>query len=128
MDSLISIDLLLTIFIPRTPLHDGAVIIDGNRIVAASCLLPLSPHPSISHSLGTRHRAAIGLTEETDASVIVVSEETGQISIASSGKINRNIDSKTLNRFLQNLYIPARSQSLGFFQKLFKKYIVEKWS
>ena len=104
LDSKVSVELLQTIFMPRTPLHDGGVIIDGVRITAAGCLFPLSQRPDISRSLGTRHRAAIGLTEETDALVIVVSEETGGVSIASHGKLSRNIDKETLEKIINSIY------------------------
>lgn len=104
LDCLISMEILTSVFIPKTPLHDGAVVIDGNRIVAASCLLPLTQRSTIGRGLGTRHRAGIGITEETDAFVIIVSEETGGISVASSGKINLHIDLQTLERMLRSLY------------------------
>ena len=81
-DARFSYDLMLNIFIPGTPLHDGAVVLRGDTVVAASCFLPLTTRHRLSSELGTRHRAAIGLTEETDALVIVVSEETGTISLA----------------------------------------------
>jgi diadenylate cyclase len=91
MQAKVSTDLLATIFTPYTPLHDGAVIIRGDMIVGAGCILPLSQAPMADRSLGTRHRAALGLTEETDALVIVVSEETSTISIATQGKLMRNL-------------------------------------
>lgn len=105
LNSRVSSDLLQTIFMPHTPLHDGGVIISGNKIVAASCLFPLSQREDLSRSLGTRHRAAVGLSEETDALTIVVSEETGLISVARDGSISRNIDETGLRRILNNLYI-----------------------
>ena len=92
LDAVLTYDLLVTIFSPNTPLHDGAVIIQRNRIIAAGCFLPLTLDPHLSKELGTRHRAAIGVTEETDAVAIVVSEETGTISAAIEGKITRNRD------------------------------------
>jgi diadenylate cyclase len=91
LDSRISRDLLLSIFLPGTALHDGAVIIQKERIAAAACFLPLSVNPAISSKLGTRHRAAIGITEETDCLSLVVSEETGAISICAAGVLERNI-------------------------------------
>lgn len=100
IDSNVSYDLLVTIFNPLTPLHDGAVIIRQERIAAASCFLPLTKNPNISRELGTRHRAAIGVTEGTDAISVVVSEETGLISFVEDGKIRRNLDTKTLQEFL----------------------------
>ena len=87
LDSRISRDLLLSIFQPGLPLHDGAVIIQKDRVAAAACFLPLTTNPSLSRKLGTRHRAAIGITEETDCLSIVVSEETGRISVAAFGEL-----------------------------------------
>ncbi|HUF03276.1 MAG TPA: diadenylate cyclase CdaA [Aridibacter sp.] len=100
LDAVLSYDLLVTIFDPTTPLHDGAVIIRQERIAAASCFLPLTKNPSISRELGTRHRAAIGVTEGTDAVSIVVSEETGLISFIEGGQIERNLTTKQLRRLL----------------------------
>lgn len=100
MDAALSYDLLVTLFAPNTPLHDGAVIIRQERVAAASCFLPLTKNPSISRELGTRHRAAIGVTEGTDAVAVTVSEETGMISFTRDGEINRNLDSKQLRRRL----------------------------
>lgn len=87
LDARISSELLISIFTPRTPLHDGAVIVEEDRITAAACILPLSQAETVSRTLGTRHRAAIGLAEETDALVIVASEETGQVSLARRGRL-----------------------------------------
>ena len=84
LDAAVSYDLLTTIFQPSTPLHDGAVIIQEDRIAAAACFLPLTVNPKLDRDLGTRHRAAIGLTEETDAVAVVVSEERGEISLAAA--------------------------------------------
>lgn len=92
----ISSELMINIFIPNTPLHDGAVIIKGNQIMAAGCYLPLSENPFISKELGTRHRAAIGMSEVSDAICIVVSEETGQISLAMNGQVVRDIKEESL--------------------------------
>ena len=100
LDAKLSYDLLVTIFNPSTPLHDGAVIIQNERIAAASVFLPLTKNPGISRELGTRHRAAIGITEGTDAISIVVSEETGLISFIENGYINRNLDTNGLRRLL----------------------------
>ncbi len=100
LDSSISSQLLINIFEKNTPLHDGAVIIRGDRIVAATCYLPLSDNKHLSKDMGTRHRAAIGITEVSDCLVIVVSEETGKISIASDGKITRNVDSDKIRKEL----------------------------
>jgi len=92
IDSLISSELLINIFEHNTPLHDGAVILRGNRIVAATCYLPLSDNMQLSKDLGTRHRAGIGISEVTDSLTIIVSEETGKVSIAKGGKLIRNVD------------------------------------
>jgi len=100
LDAVISYDLLVTIFDPQTPLHDGAVIIKEERIAAASVFLPLTKNPEISRELGTRHRAAIGITEGSDAISIVVSEETGLIAWVEAGQIRRNIDTANLRRRL----------------------------
>jgi diadenylate cyclase len=105
LEAKFSYDLILNIFIPGTPLHDGAVIIRGERIVAASCFLPLSTRHELSTKLGTRHRAAIGLSEESDALVIVVSEETGTISLAVEHQLLRPLDETTLrNALTEHLY------------------------
>ncbi|MCK8826183.1 diadenylate cyclase CdaA [Natroniella acetigena] len=92
LDAILSTELLVNIFIPKSPLHDGAVVIDEGRIVAANCLLPLTNNKKLSQSLGTRHRAAAGISEETDALVIIVSEETGVISTAFAGRLKYNLD------------------------------------
>lgn len=96
VDATVTAELLGTIFTPPSPLHDGAVIIQNDRVVAAGCILPLTQDQRVLSSLGTRHRAALGLSEETDAIVIVVSEETGTIAYAESGKLHRKIDLNTL--------------------------------
>ena len=101
-------ELIITIFYPGTPLHDGAVVIRGDRIVAAACVLPLTQRPLPDTSLGTRHRAAIGVTEETDALAIVVSEETGNISAARNGRMARRLDEKRLRRILERFYESRR--------------------
>lgn len=112
MDSKLSYDLLVTIFNPHTPLHDGAVIVSNERIAAASCFLPLTKNPSISRELGTRHRAAIGVTEGTDAISVVVSEETGLVSFIENGEIRRNLDTKQLRRLLlTSMDIPLVSET-----------------
>jgi diadenylate cyclase len=103
LDATLTYDLLVSIFQPGAPLHDGAVIIQGDRIAAAACFLPLSVNPVVSKDLGTRHRAAIGVTEETDGVVIVVSEETGIISVALDGAIERGLDADRLRSRLRTL-------------------------
>jgi diadenylate cyclase len=107
LDGLVTPELLASIFYPHTPLHDGGVIIRENRIVAAGCLFPLSPREELSKTLGTRHRAAIGLTEETDAIVVVVSEETGTISVAYKGRLTRGLDEDRLRRLLSAVLLKA---------------------
>ncbi len=108
----VSHQLIQTIFHPNTPLHDGAIAIDDNEIVAAHIIFPLTQSVSLSDSLGTRHRAAIGVTEETDAIAVVVSEETGHISIACRGNMIRNITTEKLYRFLRSLLIPSQNDTI----------------
>jgi len=117
LNSKVSSELLCTIFTPNTPLHDGGVIIHRDRIAVAGCLFPLTENPKVSKMLGTRHRAAIGFTEETDAVVIVISEETGGISIAIGGKLTRQLDKEGLSRVLRNLYRP-RQKSKNIWKQL----------
>ncbi len=100
LDALVSLDLLVNLFAPGTPTHDGAVIIQGERIAAATCFLPLTQDRGLSKEFGTRHRAALGITEETDAVAVVVSEETGVISLAFGGKMRRDLESKDLRNLL----------------------------
>lgn len=100
LDAAISYDLLVTIFNPSTPLHDGAVVVQNERIAAASVFLPLTKNPEISRELGTRHRAAIGITEGTDAIALVVSEETGLITYVEGGNVRRNLDMNALRKLL----------------------------
>lgn len=103
IDGLISNELLRTIFMTYSPLHDGAVVIRGDRIIAAGCILPLSSNLTLSKELGTRHRAGLGLTDETDAVVIIVSEETGIISLAVGGKLERHHTQESLKEVLHDL-------------------------
>lgn len=103
LDARVSRELIASIFLPTSPIHDGALIIQDGRIVAAGCFLPLTANPHVSKTLGTRHRAAIGLTEETDAIVVVISEEEGAISIVREGRITRGVDAGTLRSTLQKL-------------------------
>jgi len=104
LDAKVSRELLLSIFHPTSPIHDGAVVIHGNRIIAAGCFLPITTRPYISKALGTRHRAGIGLSEETDAVIIIVSEETGTISLAMNGKLESPFDLGTLRETLTELF------------------------
>ena len=108
IDAAVSYDLLTTIFQQETPLHDGAVIISDNRIAAAACFLPLTVSPKLDRDLGTRHRAAIGLTEESDAIAVVVSEERGEISLALQGRIERALTMEDLRARLQQLILHRR--------------------
>jgi diadenylate cyclase len=103
LDARLSYDLLATVFRPSAPLHDGAVIVQRDRIAAAACFLPLSMNPVLSTQLGTRHRAAIGITEETDAVAVIISEETGTISVAVAGSIERDLTVERLRERLGNL-------------------------
>ena len=100
VDARISYDLLVTIFNPSTPLHDGAVVIQKERLAAASVFLPLTKNPTVSRELGTRHRAAIGITEGSDAISVVVSEETGLITYVEAGDVRRNLDTNQLRKLL----------------------------
>ncbi len=108
IDADVSARLLTTIFFPGTPLHDGAVIIRGDRIMAAACVLPLTQRDLADSSLGTRHRAAVGITEQNDAVAIVVSEETGIVSLSRSGRIARRLDGQRLRTIMQAFYRPRR--------------------
>jgi diadenylate cyclase len=101
VDALVSRDIIRSIFHPSSPLHDGAVIIQKGRIASAACFLPLSKNPYIEPSLGTRHRAGIGITEDTDAVAIIVSEETGRVSFALRGRLTKNMDANSLKRVLR---------------------------
>ena len=108
VDAVVTPELLSSIFFPYTPLHDGGVVIRQGRLVAAGCLFPLSQREGLAMELGTRHRAAIGLTEETDALVVVVSEETGTISVAYKGRLTRGLDDDTLRRLLSAVLLRPR--------------------
>lgn len=113
LDAALTYDLLVAIFQPGSPLHDGAVIVQEGRIAAAACFLPLTVNPRLSRDLGSRHRAAIGLTEECDAVAVVVSEETGQISLALDGQIERNLDADRLRARLESLLLAGRLSATG---------------
>lgn len=110
IDSAVTSELLASIFYPMTPLHDGGVVIEKNRIKAAGCLFPLSQQDKLSKTLGTRHRAALGLTEETDALVVVVSEETGSISFAYKGRLTRGLDEARLRRMLSAILLRSEKR------------------
>jgi len=111
VDAEISVRLLGNLFYEGSPLHDGAVIIRGSRVHAASCVLPLTDRASIGKNLGTRHRAGVGLSEVSDAFVIIVSEETGAISVARNGTLRRFLDLKTLEKMLLDIYIPSKEET-----------------
>ena len=110
LDATLTYDLLVTIFHPGSALHDGAVIIQENRVAAAACFLPLTVNPRVSRELGTRHRAAIGLTEEGDAVAVIVSEETGDISVAIDGRIERQLSHDDLRTRLRSLVTMRKSK------------------
>jgi len=112
--------LLCNIFIPNTPLHDGAVVVRDKKIKSAACFLPLTQRKDISKELGTRHRAAIGVSEMSDCLTLVVSEETGSVSITRSGKIYRDVTRERLTNILKNFY-KTKSESPGLFKELMKK-------
>ncbi len=121
LDSRISSALIENIFEPNTPLHDGAVVVRGTRIVAAGCFLPLTEENSISKQLGTRHRAALGVTENADCVSLVVSEETGTISVAQGGRLTRNLDAEGLAKVLRSIYEPDKESAL------LKNPLLKKW-
>ena len=106
---MLTYDLLVSIFQPESPLHDGAVIVQEDRIAAAACFLPLTVNPVVSRELGTRHRAALGLTEENDAVAVVVSEERGQIALAIEGRLERDLTADELRDRLQSLISSRRT-------------------
>jgi diadenylate cyclase len=124
LDALVSSDLLTSLFLPYSPLHDGAVIVQGGRVVAAGCFLPLSRNTQLGRALGTRHRAALGIAEETDAVAVAVSEETGGLSIAVSGRIEPVADADALRARLGELLGAAdggvEAMRLGVFRRRFR--------
>jgi diadenylate cyclase len=113
MDAIMTYDLLVSIFQPSSPLHDGAVIVQEDRVAAAACFLPLTVNPKLSKELGSRHRAAIGLTEENDSVAVVVSEETGRLSLVVGGQIERELDTDTLRARLRALIIHGGGARAG---------------
>ncbi len=125
LDAIMSAELLMNIFEPKTPLHDGAVIVRDGKIKAAACLLPLTQNNSLSRELGTRHRAALGISESSDAVVVVVSEETGKISIALDGDMTRNLTVDSLKKALNKTLLPDTSATPGDI-KAWKEKL--KWS
>lgn len=117
LDASVSAELLGNIFYEGAPLHDGAVIIRGDRVHAAGCVLPLTSNKELSKELGTRHRAGIGITENSDAITLIVSEETGIISVARGGRLRRFLDAKAVEKLLLNIYIPKQENRKGLFKR-----------
>jgi diadenylate cyclase len=130
VDAWVSRELIISIFNPASPLHDGGVIIEGNKILSVGSFFPLATDPDLERELGTRHRAAIGLARETDAVVVVVSEETGTISLAFQGNLTRGLDATSLNNFLLDLLEIKRPQrdTKRIFNRILRKKQVEKTS
>ncbi|WP_341457523.1 diadenylate cyclase CdaA [Garciella nitratireducens] len=114
LDSLVSGELIINTFIPNTPLHDGAMIIRGDRIVASGCFLPLTENQGLSKQLGTRHRAGLGITENSDSVVVIVSEETGIISLAMDGKLSRYLDIQSLRQILIDVLVEKEQNPIQF--------------
>ena len=128
MDSIISPQVLVNIFVPNTPLHDGAVVIRNNKIAAAACILPLADDKDIAKNLGTRHRSAIGISKESDAIVVVVSEETGKISIAKDGTLIADVSEDALKRILKKQLIsPITRKNKNTFKDLKEKFTKRKF-
>ena len=117
----ISEELLINLFNVNAPLHDGAVIIRGDKLLAAGCVLPLSNNKNLSKQLGTRHRAGIGITENSDSIAIIVSEETGDISVAMDGKLSRFLDVKSVERIITNIY-DRKEKKENYFMTLMRKF------
>jgi diadenylate cyclase len=115
VDGVVSSEFLINIFIPNTPMHDGAAIVRGNRVLAVGCLLPLTEDRRLNKELGTRHRAAIGITEQSDAVVVVVSEETGVISVARGGQLLRYLDADSLKANLRPLFARKHQKFSDYF-------------
>ena len=126
VDADISAELLGNIFYEGAPLHDGAVIIRGDRVYAAGCVLPLTANKDLNKNLGTRHRAGIGITENSDAISLIVSEETGVISVAEGGKLRRFLDTKSIEKMLLNMYIPSTGKNESAGEKLRRKLGIDK--
>lgn len=125
--AMVSKDLIMSIFMPFSPIHDGAVIISGGRIAAARCFLPLTLNPRLEKIMGTRHRAALGLAEETDAAVVVVSEESGKISAACEGKLYSRLEADELRRMLDKFMISEREPAhRGWWERIRLAFRIEK--
>ena len=121
LDAEITAALLENIFEPNTPLHDGAVVVRAGRIHSAGCVLPLTENTALSRELGTRHRAAIGISETTDAVVLIASEETGILSVARDGRLTRHLDARSLTTLLTDLYAPAAPEKRSLRERLFSR-------
>ncbi len=130
LNAILGRELIQSIFLPYSPIHDGAVVVAGNKIVWAGCFLPLTTRLDIDQSLGTRHRAAMGITEETDAVAIVVSEETGAISVVINGRITRDLDGVTLRKVLLRIFessqVRSRTKKVKTAQKQVSKDLVKE--
>jgi diadenylate cyclase len=122
LDALVSKELLVALFWPHNPTHDGAVILQGDRAVAAGCLMPLSRNPNLDPTLGTRHRAAVGITEQTDALALVVSETSGQISLAQGGRLRRDLTRMQLRQALRDLLETSDAQKGNWFARLVQHF------
>lgn len=125
LDALVTKELLVSLFWPHTPTHDGAVILQGDRIIAAGCLLPLSANTELDPTLGTRHRAAVGLTEHSDALALVVSETYGQISLARGGKLIRNLSRLQLRQTLKDIVEPAEGKRGTWFERFIRFFAAQ---
>lgn len=124
VDSKVTRELINTIFAYNTPLHDGGIIISQQRVEAAACLFPLTQNPNIPKTMGTRHRAALGLSEETDAVILIISEQTGEISLAIGGRMTTNIDLKDVSSVLEKAYLPKIKK--GVFSNFMRKYLIKR--
>jgi diadenylate cyclase len=125
VDAVVSSPLLVSLFYPNTPLHDGAVIVDGDRVIAAGCRLPVSKH-LLEATLGMRHRAAVGVSEESDAIALVVSEETGAISLAINGRLERDLDPTKLERVLSVLMRPQRGEPVPLWRRAQARWLTRR--
>ena len=120
LDAAVTPELICNIFFPKAPMHDGAVIIKDGRVVSAGCILPLTGHNNLSSELGTRHRAAIGMSESSDAIVVVVSEETGMISVAEKGVLNRGISGGDLREILTKSFVKENDKENSKIKKILR--------
>jgi len=121
VDAVVTVQLLISLFFPNSPLHDGAAIIRGNRVVAAGCLLPLSENPVVARTLGTRHRAGLGIAEQTDAVAIIVSEETGTVTLAREGELIRGMSEEELKAALLELFAADTPAPASWWWRAFRR-------